>query len=81
MVRITYGFSLAQFTIHSGNSAVIVRDSFVVLKHYDQKQLGEERFFLVFIYGEKLRQDLKMVRDMEAGADAEAMEAAACCFA
>lgn len=50
-------------------SAVVVRVSFVVLKHYDQKQLGMGRVCLVFLYRGKPRQDLKMDRNLETGAD------------
>ena len=55
----------------SPSHGILVRISIAVMKHYDQKQLGEERVYFTHIFiGQELTQD----RNPEAGAGAEAME-------
>ena len=54
--------------------------SIAVRRHHDQKQLGEERvyfslhFHITGQHGGKSGQELKQWRNLEAGADAEAVE-------
>ncbi|ERE75254.1 hypothetical protein H671_4g12780 [Cricetulus griseus] len=58
--------------------------SIAMRKHHDQKQLGKKRIYLTFPYhssslkevrtGTQARQELKQDRNLEAGADAEAVE-------
>ena len=48
---------------------------FFVMKHYDQKQVGEERVLLAYT---SMLLELKQDNNLEAGADAEVMEG--CCL-
>jgi hypothetical protein len=53
------------------------------MKHHDQKQLGEERAYLVYsswttLHWKKPSQELKSAGKLEEGDDAEAMEE--CCL-
>ena len=61
-------------------TSVLVRASIAVIKHHDQKQLVEERvcFSLQFAVHHPGKSDRPETqgRDLEAGADAEAMEGA-----
>lgn len=61
-------------------SCILVRVSFPMIKHHDQKQLGEESVFIIIHFQvtvphwRNLGQELKQGRNQEAGTDAEAME-------
>ena len=51
------------------------------MKHHDEKKLGEQMAYLAphcYSSSKEVRQELKQGRDLEAGADAEAMEE--CCL-
>ena len=59
---------------------VLVSVTIAVMKHYDQSNLGRKgfiwlHFHIVVHHSRKSGQELKQGRNLEAGADAEAMEA------
>lgn len=62
--------------------AALVKVSIAVIKHHGKKQTGKERVHFIFhitVYDRrKSEQEIKQDRDLEARADAEAMEGAAC---
>ena len=59
---------------------VLVRVTVAVMKHHDQKQVGEKRVYLTYIstsivhHLEKSGQELKQDKNLETGADVVAME-------
>jgi hypothetical protein len=62
---------------------VLVRVTIAVVEQHDQKQLGEERVYLLTLpytvhQSQDMNQDMNQVRNLKAGADVEAMEE--CCF-
>ena len=62
-----------------GYLSVLVRATIVVMKHYDQSNVERKRFicFMLCItvhHGRKLGQELKQGRNLEAGADIQAVE-------
>ena len=70
-------------TVPSRVVVLIIRVSIVVMKHHDQKQVGEERFIGLTLPDhslslEAVRTGAQGRRNREAGADAEAMEE--CCL-
>jgi hypothetical protein len=69
---------------YRGLMPALLRVSVAVMEHHDPKQLGKEGvLFLLYshitvYYPRKSGQELKQVKNLEAGADAEAMEE--CCL-
>ena len=62
--------------------AVCLRITIAVMKHCEKVNQGAKGYYGLYFhisvhYGRKLRQELKQGRNLEAGADAEAMEGAA----
>lgn len=56
---------------------VLIRVTIAVLKHHDQKQPGEKRVYLTYMFWAhwgKLSRNSKTGRNLEIGVDAEAME-------
>jgi hypothetical protein len=56
---------------------VLVRVTIAVMKYCDQKQVGEERVYLAYTSTSYFITEGSRGRNLEAGADAEAMEGAA----
>lgn len=52
--------------------------SLAVKKHYDERQPGKERTFLILYYPGKLEQELRQGRALEAGTGADAV--GKCCL-
>lgn len=59
---------------------VLIRVSIAAMKHHDQKQVGEERAYSVYVSTlySKIRIETQTGQKPEAGGDAEAMEG--CCL-
>ena len=76
------GSAAGTFTTKPSHQAVCLRVTIAVMKHHDQSNLGRKGFMWLMVlhhshHGRKSGLELKKGRDLEAGAEAEAMEE--CC--